>query len=152
MARKNPRRNISRTETRSGTGKVYGGWQVRFQCRGKTTTKYFSDNLFGGQRKALLAAKNYRDSLEKVSRKYSVRELSRVPSVRNRSGVVGVRRHKQVDLRGDYEFHYWFWVAQWTDGHGRRKTRSFAVGVFGEDEAFRLAKEARRKGVHQANR
>lgn len=152
MARKNPKRNISRTETKSGAGRVYGGWQVRLQRRGKTTTKYFADNLYGGQRKALLAAKYYRDGLEEASRKYSVRELARKPSVRNRSGIVGVRRQKQVDFRGDYEFHYWFWVAQWTDGHGHRRTRSFAVGVFGEEEAFRLAKEARRKGVNQAKR
>ena len=152
MARKNPRRNISRTETKSAAGKVYGGWQVRLQRRGRATTKYFSDNQFGGQRKALLAAKQYRDSLEQVSAKYSVSELARKPSVRNRSGIVGVRRHKQVDHRGDFEFHYWFWVAQWTDGHGRRRTRSFAVDAFGEDEAFRLAKEARRQGVSQANR
>ena len=152
MARKNPRRNISRSETKSRSGKVYGGWQVRMQRRGQQVTKYFADNQFGGQRKALSAAKQYRDGLEKMGRKFSVGELARNPSVRNRSGVVGVRRHKQVDQRGDYEFHYWFWVAQWTDGHGRRKTRSFAVGVFGEDEAFRLAKEARREGVRQANR
>ena len=152
MARKNPRRNISRTESKTAAGNVYGGWQVRVQRRGHTTTKYFSDNQFGGQRKSLLAAKQFRDELEQSSSKYSVSEMARKPSLRNRSGIVGVRRHKQVDHRGDYEFHYWSWVAQWTDGHGRRRTRSFAVDAFGEDEAFRLAKEARRKGVRQANR
>lgn len=152
VARKNPRRNISRVEAKSDAGRTYGGWEVRIQRRGRKTAKYFGDNLFGGQRKSLLAAKEFRDSLEQAWQKYTVKELARKPSIRNRSGVVGVRRHKQIDSRGDYEFHYWYWVAQWTDGHGRRRTRSFSVSVFGEDEAFRLAKEARRNGVSQANR
>ena len=152
MARKNPRRNISRIETKSASGKVYGGWEVRMQRRGKKTEKFFSDNAFGGQRKALEAAKQFRDQLEQNQRKYTVKELAKSPSRRNRSGIVGVRLHKQVDTRGEYEYHYWYWVAQWTDGHGRRRTRSFSVHTYGDDEAFRLAREARRQGVNQANR
>lgn len=152
MARKNARRNISRIETRSATGKVYGGWEVRFQRRGKKTEKFFADSGYGGKRAALDAAKIFRDELESQSRKYTVEELAERPSVRNKSGVVGVRLHKQVDTRGDYEYHYWYWVAQWTDGFGRRRTKSFSVHTHGDDEAFRLACEARSKGVSQAKR
>ncbi len=152
MARKNPRRNISRIETRSAKGKVYGGWEVRMQRRGKKTEKFFSDNAFGGKRSSLDAAKAYRDQLEASARKYTVKELAKLPSKRNKSGTVGVRLHKQVDSRGDYEYHYWYWVAQWTDGHGRRRTKSFSVHTYGDDEAYRLASEARRKGVDQAKR
>jgi hypothetical protein len=152
MARKNPKRNISRIETRSASGKVYGGWEVRMQRRGKKTEKFFSDNAFGGNRAALEAAKKFRDQLESSSRKYSVKELARKPSRRNKSGIVGVRLHEQIDTRGDFEYHYWYWVAQWTDGLGRRRTRSFSVHTYGDEEAFRLACEARRKGVNQAKR
>ena len=152
MARKNARRNISRIETRSATGKVYGGWEVRFQRRGKKTEKFFADSGHGGKRAALDAAKAFRDELETQNRKYTVKELAERPSVRNKSGVVGVRLHKQVDTRGDYEYHYWYWVAQWTDGLGRRRTKSFSVHTHGDDEAFRLACEARSKGVTQAKR
>ena len=152
MARKNPKRNISRIETKSATGKVYGGWEVRMQRRGEKTEKFFSDNGHGGKRGALEAAKKFRDKLEAGSRKYTVQELAQNPSKRNKSGIVGVRLHKQVDTRGDYEYHYWYWVAQWTDGLGRRRTKSFSVHTHGDDEAFRLACDARKKGVNQANR
>ncbi len=152
MVRKNPNRNISRIETRSEAGKVYGGWEVRLQRRGRKTEKFFSDNGFGGKRGALNAAREFRDSLEAASRKYTVKELAQNPSRRNKSGAVGVRLHKQVDTRGDYEYHYWYWVAQWTDGLGRRRTKSFSVHTHGEDEAYRLACEARRKGVNMAKR
>ena len=152
MARKNPRRNISRIETLSSAGKKYGGWEVRIQRRGNKTEKFFSDNAFGGKRGALQAAKAFRDELEIKSRKYTVKELSQNPSARNSSGIVGVRLHHQKDVRGDFVYHYWYWVAQWTDGHGRRKTRSFSCHTYGDEDAFRLATEARRKGVQQAKR
>ena len=110
MPRKNPRRNISRLETKAASGKIYGGWEVRMQRRGEKTEKFFSDNKFGGKRAALDAAKEFRDSLEQSSRKWTVKELAESPSVRNRSGIVGVRLHQQVDVRGDYEYHYWYWI------------------------------------------
>lgn len=152
MARKNPKRNISRIETYSDAGKMYGGWEVRMQRRGEKTEKFFADNAYGGKRKALNAAKIFRDELERKSRKYSVKELAENPSARNKSGIVGVRLHQQKDSRGDYVYYYWYWVAQWTDGHGRRKTKSFSCHTHGDEEAFRLAVEARTKGVEQAKR
>ena len=110
------------------------------------------DRKFGGRRAALRAAKEFRDELEEKYSKYTVEELAESPSKRNKSGVVGVRLHQQVDQRGDYEYHYWYWVAQWTDGRGRRRTRSFSVHQHGDDEAFRLACQARADGVAAANR
>ena len=101
MARKNPRRNISRIETKSAKGKVYGGWEVRLQRKGVKTEKFFADNKNGGKRGALVAAQAFRDQLEKSTEKYSVEELAESPSIRNKSGVVGVRLHKQIDTRGD---------------------------------------------------
>lgn len=122
------------------------------QRRGKKTEKFYSDKKFGGKRAALEAAKEFRDALENSSRKFTVRELAQRPSVRNKSGVVGVRLHEQVDIRGEYEYHYWYWIAQWTDRKGRRRTKSFSVHTHGDEEAFRLATEARRKGVSDAKR
>ena len=152
MARKNPKRNISRIDMRGGSGKSYGGWEVRMQRKGEKIEKYFSDKKHGGRRGALQAAKTFRDEIEGQYNKYTVEELAKSPSKRNKSGVVGVRLHRQVDQRGDYEYHYWYWVAQWTDGRGRRRTRSFSFHQYGEDEAFRLACEARAEGVKAAKR
>ncbi|MFK7765770.1 MAG: AP2/ERF family transcription factor [Mariniblastus sp.] len=152
MARKNPKRNISRIEIVDSNGKINGGWQVRIQRRGVRTEKFFSDAVHGGKRAALQWAKEFRDELEQASSKFTVEELSEVPSARNRSGIVGVRLHHQKDRRGEFEYYYWYWVAQWTDGHGKRRTKSFSVHQYGDDEAYRLACEARLKGVSQAKR
>ena len=152
MPRKNPRRNISRIETVSESGNVYSGWEVRIQRRNKRIEKYFADTQFGGKRGALQAAKEFRDELEIKLRPYTVKEQAARPSTRNRSGIVGVRLAKQVDLRGEYEFTYYFWVAQWTDGKGKRKTRSFSCDRYGDEEAFRKAMRARQQGVARAQR
>lgn len=152
MARKNPRRNISRIETTSKSGKIYGGWEVRMQRRGERIEKFFSDLAYGGKRAALQAAKSYRDEVDLQYQKYTVKELSEKPSIRNRSGMVGVRLHQQKDRRGEFEYYYWYWVAQWTDGHGRRRTRSFSIHQYGDEGAYRKACEVRVKGVVQAKR
>ncbi|HMO13729.1 MAG TPA: AP2/ERF family transcription factor [Pirellulaceae bacterium] len=140
-------RNISRVETLSSAGNFNCGWQVRLQRRGQRFDRYFADSLYNGKRAALSAAKAYRDYLLKVTRSFTVKELAQYPSIRNNSGVVGVRSATQVEYRGGYEFTYHFWVAQWTDADGRRRTRSFSCDKYGEDEAFRLAVQARDRGV-----
>ncbi len=150
--RKDPRRNISRIETQTSRGKISGGWSVRIQRRNQKWEGFFSDSTYGGKRNALAAAKKFRDETEATLRGFSVKELAANPSVRNQSGVVGVRLHREIKLRDGYEYHYWCWVAQWIDGRGQRKTRSFSVHQYGDEEAYRLAVNARRKGVAQANR
>ena len=152
MPRKNPRRNISRIELASVKNATRCGWQVRIQRRGRRIEKFFSDNAYGGKRAALQAAKEYRDVLEAGLPKYSVKELAAQPSVRNFSGVVGVQLRQHTDSRGAYEYRYWCWVAQWTDGRGRRRTKSFSVHQYGDEEAYRLACEARQEGVRRAKR
>jgi hypothetical protein len=152
VPKKNPRRNISRIERVNASGKVIGGWEVRMQRQRESYCKLFSDSIYGGKLAALRAAKEYRDNIDAQSRKMTVADKSLTPSDRNRSGIVGVRQHQQIDRRGDYEYHYWYWVAQWTDGHGRRRTKSFAVEKWGDAEAFRLAWAAREEGVRKAKR
>jgi len=152
MARKNPRRNISRIDMFSNAGKSHGGWEVRIQRRGKKYEKFFADRQHGGRRGALQAAKVYRDEIEGTLRPYTVKELARNPSVRNTSGVVGVRRALQVEETDEYIYTYTFWIAQWTDGKGKRKTRSFSVDKYGEEEAYRRAVQARTRGVSLAKR
>lgn len=114
--------------------------------------RFFGDAAYGGNRAALTEAKEFRDELEKSSDKLSTEERSESPSVRNKSGVVGVRLHRQKDVRGKYEYQYWYWVAQWIDGRGRRKTRSFSIHTHGDEKAYRLACKARREGVASAHR
>ena len=149
----NSNRNISRIDFKNRKGELAsGGWEVRFHRRGKKIEKFFADNRFGGRKKALLAARLYRNETEAKLPKYTVHELSKTPSRRNQSGVVGVRRHEQTDIRGEWGYTYAFWVAQWTDELGKRRTRSFSANHYGEEEAFRLAVKARRKGMADRKR
>ena len=152
MPRKNPRRNISRIELRATRGNLLGGWEVRIQRQGKKYCKFFSDNQWGGNRGALNQAKKYRDELESQLKPFTTKKLAETPSARNTSGVVGVRRTWQSFVNNGYEFTYEFWVAQWIDGLGRRKTRSFSVSKYGEEGAYEMALAARRKGVNLAKR
>ena len=147
MARKNARRNISRIECVSTANNLNCGWVVRMARRGEKVEKYFADNKHGGKAGALREAKKFRDELENTMQHYSASELAKNPSVRNTSGIVGVRISERTDVRGECECTFYFWVAQWTDGKGRRKTRSFSINKFGYDKAFQMAVNARKKGI-----
>lgn len=136
----------------SNSGTPHGGWEVRIQRRGKKFEKFFADRQHGGRRAALQAAKLYRDEMEVKLKRYTVKELAKKPSARNSSGVVGIRKAVQVQESSDYVYTYTFWVAQWTDGKGKRKTRSFSVDKYGDEEAYRMAVQARTNGVNQARR
>jgi hypothetical protein len=150
MARPNPRRNITRVDLTTASGRYYG-WEVRMARRGKRICKFFSDSSFGGNRAALVAAKQFRDEIDQSLPTLTVRERAKNPSKRNRSGIVGLRLERRVQRRGDYEFRYTFWVAQWTDGKGQRKTRAFSVDRHGAREAYRRALHARRQGLRRAS-
>ncbi len=156
MAKKqknNSLKNISRIDFKNAAGEIAsGGWEVRIQRRGKRVEKFFADNGFGGRNKALAAAKKFRDEKLAGMKGYTTAELAKRPSKRNSSGVVGVRRHTQVDVRGEWQYEYAFWVAQWTGEDGKRHTRSFSVNRYGEDKALKMATKARNEGVKQANR
>jgi hypothetical protein len=152
MARRNPRRNITRIEKTAADGTICGGWEVRIQRQRQSFNRYFSDSISGGKNAALRAAKQFRDQIENSFGRMSTEERAEQPSARNQSGVVGVQLKQHKRQHGDYEYTYLYWVAQWTDGRGQRKTRAFSVNKFGDAEAFRLAWEAREEGVHRARR
>jgi AP2 domain len=152
MPRREPKRNIARLEPGKRSARRLAGWLVRIQRRGRSTSRFFSDHEAGGKRRALQAAKEFRDAVEEQAETWSVAERSDMLSTRNSSGVVGVHRLVQRQHRNGYEFSYAFWVAQWIDGQGHRKTRSFAVDKYGEDAALEAAVAARNSGVERAGR
>jgi AP2 domain len=152
MPRRNPRRNLTRVEVRQANGASCRGWEVRIQRQGILHCRFFSDRQFGGNRGALNEAKAFRDTLEKQLRPLTVRVMAETPSSRNSSGVVGVRRSRQTYTADGGDYLHEFWVAQWIDGHGQRKTRSFSIAKYGEEHAWQLALEARKQGVNKAKR
>ncbi len=150
--RKYPRRNILRIDRTTSSGRPFRGWEVRLQRRGVKTLHFFNDAHYGGNRGALRAAQQWRDVIERQARGYRLAELAKRPSRRNRSGIVGVRRQPPRDAIAHPQAHRAVWIAQWTNGHGKRKSRVFSVARYGEQEAKQLARQARRAGVRRSGR
>ena len=117
--------------------------------RGQTFEKFFGDSVYGGKRKALTAARDHRDELEREHPHYSRKEVAQIKSSRNTSGIVGVRLSEEIDRRWPNEPVYLYWVAQWSPSPGVRKTKRFSVDKYGDEEAFRLALKARSDGLKE---
>lgn len=84
-----------------------------------------------GERKALAAARRWRkERLREIQSSPEAQNPLKKIQSNNTSGIAGVRRGRTA------------WSATWTE-KGRQFHRSFAVEKHGEDEAFRLAREAR---------
>ncbi len=109
---------------------------IRVYLKFKDTEHQKVFGLSGGERKALAQARKWR--------KEKLREIQNLPEAQNplrkiqsnnKSGIVGVRRGRTA----------WSatWSATWTE-NGTQFHRSFSIEKFGEDEAFRLACQARR--------
>lgn len=103
------------------------GIRVYLKFKDTEYQKVFS----GNERKALVLARRWRkEKLREIQNSpEAANPLKRMQS-NNKSGIAGVRRGKTA------------WSATWVE-NGKQQHRSFAVGKFGEDEAFKLACQAR---------
>jgi hypothetical protein len=120
------KKHITRVKVRKTNG-----WQVRLTRNGINHSKFFSVKRFGGVKKALHAAIKYRDSL-----------ISMAPPVSSRIRT-GLNDGIHIDARGSYRA----WVAQWIDGDGNRKKKSFNIKKHGNLKAKTMARKARMLGV-----
>ncbi|MGI8495801.1 MAG: AP2/ERF family transcription factor [Pyrinomonadaceae bacterium] len=85
----------------------------------------------GGERKALARARRWRkERLREIQNSPEAQNPLKKMMKNNTSGITGVRRGKTA------------WSATWVE-NGKQVHRSFAVEKFGEDQAFRLACQAR---------
>ena len=119
--------------------------------RGKLYCKLFSDNLLGGKRKALIAAREYRDELvdSLASKAYTRKQLAKKITSRNTSGIVGVRFVQESDSRSADGVVYEYWEAQWSPSPGVRCKKRFSVKIHGPRNAKKLAIKAREAGVRK---
>jgi len=121
------------------------GWQVRLQRRGVKYGKFFADRAYGSPGNSFIEAKNWRDALlEKLKSHTQARVCE--SSQRNSSGVVGVSKITVVSSNGTA---YQFWQATWSPAPGQRQCIKFSIKRHGEELAFKLAVEARTKGVQR---
>lgn len=147
MPASKPNRNITRIDINLDGKAGTHGYEVRFMRRNQKIEKFFGDKAYGGKRKALKSAREYRDQLERDYPSYSRQEIAQLKSKRNSSGIVGVQLVEEVDKRWPSQPSYLYWVAQWSPAPYVRKTKRFSVNKHGFEEARRLAIEARENGL-----
>lgn len=118
------------------------GWNVRIVKDGDTHSRLFSDGVHGGKRKALDAARSFRDKLhlKLFKRPVSERREIRYSNARNSTGVVGVSLSIRQRGSGVYEYY----VATWCPRKGRQARKAFSVSMYGRRKAFRMACDFRR--------
>lgn len=141
-------RNIRRMDDASrGTH----GWMVQVQRQKRITMKMFSDGLWGGKSKALVAARAWRDQQTEPLDEYA-HELWQRNILRrnNRSGLVGVARYERRPQPNGRIEGQAFWLASWTDENGASRKRKFSVKRWGERGARQQAIETREREVRRA--
>lgn len=124
------------------------GWSVRWSSSGiwenDTTSKLFSDSKYGGKRRALNAAKKFRDEKYKSLKKEELlnNKLKRIVRrhSRNTSGIIGVRN--SYTIRGNYIYEEWT-AFGYKDGKHWRK--AYSINKYGDKGAFILACRARHR-------
>ena len=135
-------RNITRIDHEAS--RTYA-WRVTLQRHNKIVTKPFSDAIYGGRRKALKAALEYRDALllQHSAFDHQVWVRTRLRK-NNTSGIPGVARYEVV-ANHNTKRRVAFWLASWVNEDGASRKRKFHVSLYGERQAKRLAITEREK-------
>ena len=142
-------RNIRRMDDASRSTHA---WLVQVQRHNQVAIKLFSDSVWGGKRKALAAARAWRDEHKQpvAEQAHALWRRNRLRS-NNRSGLVGVARYERTaEANGRKTGGVAFWLAAWVDEHGASRKRKFSVKRWGERGAKQKAIEARKQGVDDA--
>lgn len=127
-------KNIARIEqTRPGRGTTKG-WYVQVIWGGHRYTKWFGDSGFGGKRKALVAAAEWRDSIEKKIGRPATDE----PVYSERSG-----RKSQSGVwlwKGQKDGRPAYWIT-FRRPDGRLSHTTVSVTRYGKAQAMEIAKK-----------
>jgi hypothetical protein len=120
------------------------GWYVRIYRQGKTYSRLFSDSKYGTKERALKFAKKERDILYANAHNLPDKPNRRLVTHdrRNKSGIIGVSRTVKQNKNDTTSVYF---QVTWSPRKGEIKNRQWSVKKYGEDEAFRLAKEFRAK-------
>ncbi|HYX07369.1 MAG TPA: hypothetical protein VE912_11605 [Bacteroidales bacterium] len=131
--RKNDMKGISRVDSK-GTH----GWYVRVYKNGKTYSKLYSDNKYGGKERALKIAKKARKMAEQAMKSIPTKRTRRLVKSdrRNKTGVIGVNRTKKRNRSGTVSEYY---QVTWSPKPGTTKNKQWSINKYGEDKAFQLA-------------
>jgi len=132
-------KGISRIDTRDTHG-----WYVRIYKNGKTYSKLYSDNKYGGKERALIVAFKARmvaiEALKDLPNESKRRLVT--ADKRNKSGIIGVSKTTKYNNNGTTSDYY---QVTWSPEPGKVKNRQWSVRKFGELEAKKRAIEFRQQ-------
>ena len=112
-------------------------WRVRFSRRAIVYSKSFYDLTCGGPKEAKAQTIAWRDEQLAKLKALTLVEFHERQRSNNVSGMPGVHFHKTARQP------LGFWQAKIKAGGGNSTTKSFSVRQYGDDEARRLAVDAR---------
>lgn len=119
------------------------GWWVRLQSRGEKFSKFFKDSDYADdEERTLRAAQKHLRRLLREHPKMSRQENAERQTART-GEIIGVRRLIQKRFGHEYAV----WQARWSPRKYTRRVRTFGVDKYGEEDAKRLAIEARFDGL-----
>ena len=122
------------------------GWQVRLQRRGVKFSRFYKDSDYKSRDTALKSARRFYNQLCKEHPKLTPQEHAERETVRT-GEIIGVRRLLKIDKRWSEEHIYEVWEAKWSHKKYQRRVKTFSIERYGEEEAKRLAIEARLQGL-----
>ncbi|QQD19125.1 hypothetical protein I6N98_04525 [Spongiibacter nanhainus] len=123
-------------------------WRVSLRRQNKQIVKNFPDKTWGGKRKALNAAKAYRDDIVSTYPPTTRKQFCTARRRHNKSGITGVYRYaKRYKLKDGCVKELWYWEAHWPTGKNSFEKATFAIKHYGERRAKQLAVAARKAGV-----
>jgi hypothetical protein len=140
-----PPRNIIRVDHEASHTHA---WRVTLQRHNDIAVRTFSDSIYGGKRKALKVAVEYREELLRRYSPYAHAIWVRTRLRRNNtSGIPGVGRYEErANAKTGYTRE--FWLASWVNEHGVSRKRRFMVSHYGERHAKRLAVAERERQLN----
>lgn len=125
-------------------------WRVSLRRQGKTLVKNFPDKTYGGKRKALNQAKQYRDTLLRRYPPTTRKAICQIIRRNNTSGVTGVCVYEKPYALADGTVKTLrYWEADWPLSEGGYTKAIFSVKNYGEKTARALAIRARKRGLSQ---
>lgn len=116
---------------------------ARYTREGVTFTESFAISKYDSYQAAFEAAKQWADDARRILPPMSRKEFRQIKRKNNTSGYPGVER--KVESKDGIDYPYW--EAVWVDNEGKRRHRSFYIKQRGEEEAQRLAIEARENAI-----
>ena len=120
------------------------GFMVRLHRNGAHVNEFFSENTYGGLRKAKKAAQVRYAELEELHGQPNKKSTEGKLTSRNSTGHVGIHIAHSIEHRwGGLE--YFSYCASWVSDEGQRQKISFAWNRYGKKLALKMACYAREK-------